>query len=125
MNGGHPWKAAVKRDEHVERLGLANLANDYAAGAHTQRLLHKAAHRNFADAFEVRLPALHAHDVPCGNIEFEDFLDRHDSFARVDGRAEATDHRRFACAYAPGDDDVEPCFYARVEEVGSLLREGP
>ena len=52
-----PGQAAVQRDEQVQALLLAHLADDDPGGPHPQRLLDQAAQRDLAGALEVRLAA--------------------------------------------------------------------
>ena len=63
MEGAHGWKARVHGDEQVERLGLANLPDEEAVGAHAQSLLDQAPQADLSDALEVGRPGLHGHAV--------------------------------------------------------------
>ena len=61
-----PGQPAVERDQQVERLGLAHLADDEPIGPHPQRLLDQPAQRDLAGALEARLAALHRDPVGAG-----------------------------------------------------------
>ncbi|HEX2902887.1 MAG TPA: hypothetical protein VHO01_05470, partial [Jatrophihabitans sp.] len=63
MQTGHSRHAAVERDEQVEALSLAHLADHDPVGAHAQRFLHQPAQRDLARAFQVGLSGLHRHHV--------------------------------------------------------------
>ncbi len=74
-----PGHAGVEREEQVERLGIAHLADDEPVGAHPQRLLHEAAERDLAGALEARLPSLQRDEVGRVDGELERLLDRDDA----------------------------------------------
>ena len=66
------------------RLGAADLAEDDAVGAHTQRVLHEVAHVDFADALEVGRARLQADHVRLLELQFGGVLDGDDALADVD-----------------------------------------
>ena len=83
--------AGVEREQQVERLGVAHLADDQPVGPHAQRLLHEPPQRDLAGALEARLPALQRDEVGRVDGELERLLDRDDAVlgrARRDERAE-------------------------------------
>ena len=43
VHRGHAGRAAVEREQHVERLGAADLADDDPVGSHAQALAHEVA----------------------------------------------------------------------------------
>ena len=73
-----PGNARVQGEQQVERLGIADLADDEPIGSHAQRLLDEAAKRHLAGALEARLPTLQRDEVRSIDRELERLLDRHD-----------------------------------------------
>jgi hypothetical protein len=53
----------VHRLQHVERLGAADLAEDDAVRAHSQRVAQQIAHRNLAAAFKVGRAGFQPHHM--------------------------------------------------------------
>ena len=71
MNGRHrALVAGVHGLEHVEGFFAAALAQDNPFGTHTQRVLHQFALADFAFAFDVRRPCLHAPYMGLLQLEF-------------------------------------------------------
>ena len=100
--------AGVEREQQVERLGVAHLADDEPIGPHAQRLLHEPAERDLAGALEARLPALQRDEVGRVDRELERLLDRDDAVigrARGDQRAE---QRRLSRVRRARDEDAAP-----------------
>ena len=102
---GHP---GVQREQQIERLGVAHLADDEPVGPHAQRLLDETAQRDLAGALETRLPALQRDEVGRADGELERLLDRDDAVlgrARGDQRAQ---ERRLAGVRGARDEDAPP-----------------
>ncbi len=81
--------AGVQGEQQVERLGVADLADDEAVGPHAQRLLDEAPQRHLAGALEAGLPALQRDEVGCVDGELERLLDRDDPVMRAGTRRSA------------------------------------
>lgn len=75
MDGRETGQATVESDQHVQGLGLTDLAHDDAGGPHAQCFLHQPPHGDLASALEVRLACLHRDHVAQPQIQFEDLLD--------------------------------------------------
>ena len=88
--------AGVERQQQVERLGVAHLADDEAVGAHAQRFFDEPPQRHLAGAFEAGLSSLQRHEVGRGDGELERLLHRHDAMLRRARRDERAQQRRLA-----------------------------
>ncbi len=117
VDGAHPGQPGVERDEQVEALGLAHLADHDAGRPHPQRLLDQPAQRHLAGALEAGLPALHARHVAQRDPQLEHLLAGDHPLARGNGRRQAVEHRRLAGLGAAGHQDVEAGHDGRLEEV--------
>ena len=115
-----PGKPGVERDEQVEALGLAHLADDDARGPHPQGLLDQPTQRDLAGALERGLPALHRGDVAVRDAQLEDLLAGDDPLAGRDGRGQAVQQGRLAGLGTARDEDVQPGGDGRLEEAGRL-----
>ena len=113
--------AGVHGLQHVERLLAANLAEDDAVGAHTQRVLHQIAHGDLALAFEVGRPCFEPHDVGLLQLQLGRVLDGDDALARVDHPAHGVQQRRLTGAGTAGDQDVEPAGGGDLEDRAHLV----
>lgn len=114
----------IQGDQHIQAFRFTYLAHDEAIGAHTQRFLHEPPQRNLAVALEVRLPALEAHHIPEGKLEFENLLHCDDSFTGTDTGAQTIQHGGLACLRCTGNKDVETTCYRGTEESSCLWRQG-
>ncbi len=125
VDRAHAGKPAVERDEQVEGLRFAHFADHEAVGAHPQRFLDESAQGDLAGALEARLPALHRHDILCGEVEFEGLLDRDDAFGGTRDREQRVEQRRLAALGRARDEDVLAAEHAHPQELGRLMGDGP
>jgi hypothetical protein len=65
-----PRQAAVQRDEQVQALLLADLADQDAVRPHPQGLLDQAAQLDLAGALQVGLAGLHGDDVRQAQLQY-------------------------------------------------------
>ena len=114
--------AGVHRLQHVERGGVADLADDDAVGAHAQGVADQVADRDLALALDVRRAGLEPHHVVLVELELGGVLDGDDALVVGDERRQHVERRGLAGAGAAGDEDVEPAADAGVEEVGAAAR---
>ena len=112
--------AGVHRLQHVERGGVADLADDDPVRAHAQAVAHQVADRDLAPALDVGRARLEADDVLLVQLQLGGVLDGDDPLVVGDERRQHVERGRLAGAGAAGDDDVEPTAHARLEEVGGL-----
>ena len=124
VQGGHARLPAVQRDEQVESLLLAHLADDETVRAHAQRLLDQPTQPHLAGALERGLARLHGHPVGVRQPQLEDLLRSDDAFARRHRVQQAGEQGRFARACAARDDHVQPGDHGRLEEARRLGGEG-
>ena len=126
-----PGQPGVEREQQVEALLGAHLADDDPARPHPQALLDQVAQRDLAGALEPGLPGLHRHPVGVREPQLEDLLGRHDPLAAGDRGGQAVEHRGLAGLGAAGDQDVEAGAHRRLEEPrrgrasGCRARPGP
>ena len=120
VDRAHPGQAGIQGDQHVQALGLPDLAHHQPVGAHAQGLLDQPAHGDFAFALQVGLPALQPHDVPQRKLQFEDLLDGDDALAGSDARGQTVEHGGLARLGCAGDQDVQAAGHGRAEEPGCL-----
>ena len=118
-----PGKPGIQGDQHVQALGLPDLAHHQPVGAHAQGLLDQPAHGNFAFALQVWLPALQPHNVPQRKLQFEDLLDGDDALAGSDARRQTVEHGGLARLGGAGDQDVQAAGHGSAEEPGCLRRQ--
>ena len=109
--------AGVHRLEHVERGGVADLADDDAVGPHAQGVLHQVADVDRALALDVRRAGLQPQHVVLVQLELGGVLDRDDALVAGDERREHVERGRLAGAGAAGHDDVELAAHAGGEEL--------
>ena len=81
--------AGVHRLEHVERRGVADLADDDAVGAHAQRVADQVADLDLALALDVRRAGLEPQHVLLVELELGGVLDRDDALVLGDERRTA------------------------------------
>jgi hypothetical protein len=120
VDAAHTGKARVQRNQHVETLGLPNLSDNQPVRPHPEGFLDEAPQRYFAVPFEIRLPALQAHDVAQGELELENFLYGHHPLTRADAGAEAIEHCCLACLGSSGNENIQSARHRRAEETCSL-----
>ena len=113
----------VERDEHVERLRLAHLADQDAAGSHAQGLLDQAPQRDLTRPLQARLPTLQGDHVAVHDPQLEHLLARHDALPGRDRAGQRIEHRRLASLRGPSDQHIEPDGDRRVEEPCSVRRQ--
>ena len=92
--------AGVHGLEHVERGGVADLADDDAVGPHAQRVADQVADRDLALALDVRRAGLEAQHVLLVQLELGGVLDRDDALVLGDERGEHVERRGLAGAGA-------------------------
>jgi hypothetical protein len=119
----HPGQSSVEREEQVEALLGADLADDDPRRPHPQRLLHEVAQRDPAGALEPGLAGLHRHPVRVVEPELVDLLARHHPVGARDRAGQAVQQRGLACLRPSGDQDVEASADAGVEEPRGCRRE--
>jgi hypothetical protein len=81
----------VERDEQVERLGLAHLADHEPVRAHPQSLLDQAPQGDLAGTLEARLAALHRDPVGARDRQFEGLLNGDDALVGPCRREQRTE----------------------------------
>ena len=81
--------AGVHRLQHVERRGVADLADDDAVGPHAQRVADQVADRDLALALDVRRAGLEAQHVLLVELELGGVLDGDDALVLGDERRTA------------------------------------
>lgn len=123
MEGAHARQAGVEGEQEVEALGGPDLADQDAARAHPERLLHQVAQHDLAGLLQPGLPGLHRDPVGVGEAQFEDLLRTHHPLTPGHGGGEAVEHGGLAGLGAARDEDVEPGPHRRLEEAGSLGRQ--
>ena len=125
MDGAHRRKARVHGDEQIKSLGLADLSDEEAVGAHAQGLLDQAPQADLSDALEVGRPGLHGHAVPVAQGELEDLLAGDDPLRARDRSGQRPDHGGLACLGGARDQDVEAGLHGGVQEGGDLAGQRP
>src|SRR4051794_12311411 len=113
----------VHRLKHVQRLGTADLANNDAVGAHSQRVANEGADRYLALALDVLRTSLQPQHVTLVELEFRRILDRNDSVVVRNRGGHCVEQGGLAGARAARDQDVELGPDAHVEEVNGLATE--
>jgi hypothetical protein len=73
----------VRREQHVEQLRPAGLADDQPVGPHPERLTHQVAHRHLAGAFDVGWPSFQPDDVWMVNLQLSGIFDGDEALARI------------------------------------------
>ena len=58
MYGCGPRDAGIQREQEIERLGVAHLADDESVGPHPQRFAHEPAQAHLTGALKARLASL-------------------------------------------------------------------
>ena len=117
--------ARAQRDQQVERLRTAHLADDQPVGPHPQRVAHEPADRHLAAALEVRRSRLEPHHVRQREPQLGGVLDRHDALARVDERRQRAERRRLARPGAAADQQRAARRDGAAEEVEQRRRQRP
>ena len=120
MDGAHGRQARVHGDEEVQGLGLADLSDEEAVGAHAQGLLDQAPQADLTDPLEVGRPGLHGHAVPVAQGELEDLFAGDDPLRARDRSGQCPDHRGLAGLGGARDQDVEAGLHRGVQEGGDL-----
>ena len=120
MDGAHGRQARVHGDEEVQGLGLADLSDEEAVGAHAQGLLDQAPQADLSDALKVGRPGLHGHAVPVAQGELEDLLAGDDPLRARDRSGQRPDHGGLAGLGGARDQDVEAGLHGGVQEGGDL-----
>ena len=115
----------AQRDEQVERLGPAHLADDQPVRPHPQRVAHEPADRHLAATLEVRRPRLEPHDVRQRQPQLGGVLDRHDALGGIDERGERAERRRLARAGAAADQQRAARGDGAAEELEQRRRQRP
>ena len=107
MQGAHRTvMAGVHRLQEIEGLRSSNLADDDAFRPHAQAVPDQVAHRDLADAFEIRRPRLEPNDMGLLELELGGVLAGDDSLVDVDVVRQAVQKRRLAGAGAARNEDV-------------------
>ena len=114
--------AGVHRGEQVEALRSANLAEDDAVGAHTQRVDDEVADGDRALAFEVGGAGFERQPVRLLKPKLGRVLDGDDALARVDHLRQGVEHGRLARAGTARDDDVHAAGAGDLEHRRHLVR---
>src|SRR5579872_784146 len=105
VNRGHrAFVAGIHGLEHVEGFLAAALAEDHAVGPHAQRVFHQIALPDFALAFDVGWPRLHAADVRLLQLQFGGVLDGEQAFFFGNEGGQRVEHRGLARTGAAGND---------------------
>ena len=117
----HP---GVQRHQQVQAFLLPHLADDDAAWAHPQRLLHEATKADLTVALEVRLPGLHSDDVRNPGAQLEHLFTGHQTPVRWQSIQQRVQQSRLTGLSGTGDHDVEPADYRGVEEPRHPRRNG-
>ena len=123
MHGAHPGKPGIQSDQHVQALGLPDLADHQPVRPHAQGLLDQPAQRDLPLPLQVRLAALKPHDVAERKLQLEDFLHGDDPLAGADAGGEAVQHGGLARLGGARDQDVEAAGHGRAEKPGRLRGE--
>ena len=101
----------------MSRLSASRTSPDHQpVRPHPQGFLDEPAQRDFAFAFQVRLPALQAHNVTQRKLQFEDFLNGDDPLTGADPGGKAVQHGGFAGLGRPGHQDVQSAGHRGTEE---------
>src|ERR1700738_1069191 len=116
MSGRH-------RLQHVEYFGAAHLADDYAVGAHAQRIGEQLAWGGVALAPDVGRTGRETEDLGLLQGEFGSVFDGDDALVLGNIVGEAVEQRGLAAACTAADQDIEPGQGGDAHEVGHLLEE--
>lgn len=120
MDGAHGRQARVHGDEKVQGLGLADLSDEEAVGAHAQGLLDQAPQADLSDALKVGRPGLHGHAVTVAQGQLEDLLAGDDPLRARDRSGQRPDHGGLAGLGGARDQDVEAGLHGGVQKGGDL-----
>src|ERR1051326_8433366 len=110
--------------QHVEGLFATALTDDDAVGAHTEGVDDKLADANRALSFHVRRAGLHPGYVGLAEAQLSRVFDGDDALVFWNVRRENVEQSRFAGAGTAGDDDVQPCFDAALEQLQHAFGHG-
>ena len=121
VDGRHrAFVAGVHGLQHVEGFLAAALAEDDALGPHTQRVLDQLALADFALAFEIGRPRLHARDVRLLQLQLGGVLDGDQALLLRDEGGQRVEHRGLAGAGAAGDDRGDARLHRGRQHLGHL-----
>ena len=121
VDGRHrAFVAGVHGLQHVEGFLAAALAEDDALGPHAQRVLDQLALADFALAFDVRRPRLHARDMRLLQLQFGGVLDGDQALLLRDERRQRVEHRGLAGAGAARDDRGDARLHGGGQQLGHL-----
>ena len=112
--------AGVHGLQHVEGFFATALAEDNAFGPHAQCVLDEFTLTDFALAFDVRRPRLHAGDMGLLQLEFGGVFDGDQTLLLRDEGGERVEHRRFAGTGAARDDGGDARLDGGREQFGHL-----
>ena len=96
----------VHRLQHVKRFTASDFPHDDPVRPHAQSVGHEIARCDAPQAFDIRRPRFHAHDMLLVEDQFRCIFNRHNPFLvgyRLGDRAEK---RRFARTCSSRDEDV-------------------
>jgi hypothetical protein len=119
-----PSWAGVHGLQHVQGLAGADFADDDAVGTHAQGVAHQLADGDGALALDVGRTGLERDDVLLAELQLGGVLDGDDALVVGDERGQHVQRGRLARAGTAGDEDVEPCLHAGLQEVEHLGRGG-
>ena len=120
VQAGHAGQPGVEREQQVEALLGAHLADDQPRRPHPQALLDQAAQPYLAGALQPRLPGLQRHPVGMREPQLEHLLAGHHPLPSGDGGGQAVEQRGLAGLGAAGHQHGQAGAYGRVEELRGL-----
>ena len=109
--------------QHVECFTAADLADDDAVGAHTQRVADEVTDADLSPALDVRRARFEREHVLLVELEFLRVFDSDDAFVARDEARQHVQQRRLPGTGPAADHDVQAPAHAQVDEVRDLRRE--